>query len=115
MYEFSTPKTKKYKKLTSTYNLRVRQKLTNIEEFSDLIENAMYDTHKGIYLPLTLNFKLSQVVSNFNCELYLRMLRLPVNLFKRSKRPAFDDKIALTGMDYLYREYKFTGKGGQML
>jgi hypothetical protein len=115
MYEFSTPKSKKYRKTTNFYSLRIRQKLTNIEEFSDIIENSMYDTHKGIYLPLTLHFKLSQIISNTKFELYLRMIRLPINLFKRMKRPAFDDKIVLVGMDYLYREYKFTGKGGQLL
>jgi len=99
MYEFTTPKTKKYKKLIYGFGIRIRQKFSIVQEFSDLIDAQMYDTYKGIYLPLTLHFQLSRLTSFFEAETYFRMQQLPVNFFRRTKRPAFDDKTVLEGMD----------------
>lgn len=104
MLEFETPKTRKWKKFTKIYNLRIRQKFTLIPEHQDLIESSMHDSHKGIYLPLTINFQLSKFHTNYENEIYFRMLRLPISLFKRKAKPAFDDKISFEGVHYLYAE-----------
>lgn len=80
MYEFPTPRSRKRSRLIKSFNLRVRQKLGIVEEFNDLIENSMYDTHKGIYIPLFLHFNLIKFVPNKLGEIYLRMKRLPMNL-----------------------------------
>jgi hypothetical protein len=93
LYEFVTPKFRK-KRLTNSYALRIRDKLSINLEYIDLIENIMYDTHKGIYLPLTVHFILANVFSNCNNETYLRMLRVPASLYHRRPRPAFDDRPA---------------------
>lgn len=104
MQDLMTPKSKKTQDRTNTYTLRVRQKLTVVEDFEDLVENSMRDSHKGVYLPLSVNFKLSSPATSSTLETYLRMLRIPVSLFRRKKRPAFDDKVVFVGMEALYRQ-----------
>jgi hypothetical protein len=108
MYEFSTPSSKKYSNLLNVFNLRIRQRFYGVEEFKDLIEPSMYDMYKGIYLPLSLHFQLSKIISNISSEIYLRMLRLPINLFKRIKRPAFDDKVSLEGIENLFIDTRYS-------
>ena len=52
----------------------------------------MYDTHKGVFLPLEINFQLNSK-SHLNNETTLRALHLPINLYKRRMRPAYDDAV----------------------
>jgi len=94
MFEFETPKIHK-SIIINNYSLRVRQKFALNPEFEDLVENFMYDTHRGIYLPLTVHFKLKNSTSSFIDEIYLRMLRIPFSLYSRRARPAFDDRPSL--------------------
>jgi hypothetical protein len=103
MQDFSTPKSRKSMWLMS-HTLRIRQKFTIIDSFEDLIENVMYDTNKGIYLPLTLHFNLKNAAKSSVVETYLRMLQLPISLFLRKPRPAFDDKVVFSGLEQLYRD-----------
>jgi len=91
---FKTPKFHKHKrrKVAQNYTLRVRQKFNIIEDFYDLVAPVMHDTHKGYYLPLTIHLKLRKDSSHFNNETYLRMLRLPILMYRRKARLVFDDK-----------------------
>jgi len=90
---FKTIKTHKFHKKTNNYTLRIKQKLGSFNEFSDLVENSMYDTHRGVYLPLTIHFIFSTQSSQFLNESYFRMLKFPINFYRRKSRPAFDDAI----------------------
>jgi hypothetical protein len=91
MPEFTTLKTKKKGKSGNSYTFRFREKFTMVEDFDDLVEAVMYDTHKGIYLPLTMHLLLKRKVPHLFNETYLRMLRIPVTMHRRRPRPAFDD------------------------
>ena len=51
----------------------------------------MYNNHKGIFLPMSIHLVFNKSMNHVQNENYLRMLRLPVNLFNRRSRPAFDD------------------------
>ncbi len=76
-----------------SYTLRVRQKFSYYDEFDDLISNQMYDSYKGVFLPLNININFNNSKSHINNETYLRLIHLPINLFKRHPRPAFDDSV----------------------
>lgn len=97
MKDFKTPKYRKIKNSQLVYDIsmRVREKLTGFT-FSDLVEPIMLDTHRGIFLPLSLHFKFENKISYTSVESYLRAFRLPLSFFKRHKRPAFDDKISFS-------------------
>jgi len=84
-------KTKKKAKSANAYTFRFREKLTMVEDFDDLVESIMYDTHKGIYLPITMHLLFNKTMPHFFNETYLRMLRIPLTMHKRRPRPAFDD------------------------
>lgn len=92
--DFKTPKFNKGKnQLNNVYSLRLRHKLGSFDDFNDLISTVMHDSYKGIFLPLTAHFQLNQKSSHMRNETYLRMLRLPVTMYKRHMKPAFDDKV----------------------
>jgi hypothetical protein len=90
MPDFTTPKLKR-KKLKENYSLRIRQKLFDFGDFGDLLEQVMYDTHRGVFLPLQIHFLLQRTKSYMLNESYLRMARIPFHFYKRRCRPAFDD------------------------
>lgn len=62
----------------NSYSLRFRYKIGYFDEFIDLLESTFYNTHKGIYLPLTLNFKFNKIESITFHEFFLRMIRIPI-------------------------------------
>lgn len=103
MQDLMTPKSKKRGNL-NVFTLRLRQKFITVEEFEEILESNMYESHKGIYLPLTLHFHLVKQVTPSTLEIYLRMLRLPINLHRRKPRPAYDDKVVFSGLEELYRQ-----------
>jgi len=90
--DFRTPKWHKNSKGYS-YTFRIRQKFTYFDEINDLISNQMYDSHKGIFLPLNFNLQLKDSFSHSNNEIYMRLVHFPISLFKRRPRPAYDDSI----------------------
>jgi len=89
---FKTPKWHKSGQAFS-YTLRLRQKFNYYDEFEDLLSNQMYDSYRGVFLPLNININFNNSTSHTNNEIYLRSVHLPVNLFKRRPRPAFDDSV----------------------
>lgn len=92
LMDFKTPKWQKNNSAFS-YTLRIRQKFSYYDEFDDLINNQMYDSYKGIFLPLNININFNNSFSHINNEIYLRLIHLPINMFKRRPRPAFDDSV----------------------
>jgi len=92
LMDFKTPKWHK-NNAAHSYTLRIRQKFSYYDEFDDLISNQMYDNYKGIFLPLNININFNNSISHINNEIYLRLVHLPINLFKRRARPAFDDSV----------------------
>lgn len=85
-------KTLKFRKpAIHSYSLRLKQKLTPLVDFEDLISPSMYDTHRGVFLPLTSHFNLQSAINHLISEHYLRMLRIPFNFYVKRKSPAFDD------------------------
>ena len=91
--DFKTIKFKKSTQYVNNYTLRIRQKLGIFIEFDNLVEANMYDTFRGVYLPLTIHFKFNTQYPQIWNENYLRMLKLPLNLYKFKFRPAFDDAV----------------------
>lgn len=93
--DFQSPKFKK--PATQSYSLRLNQKFNPLVDFEDLVDSEMFDTHKGVFLPLTLHFSL---VAYNNCnnagQHYLRMLRLPLTFYRKHAAPAFDDPVTFT-------------------
>ena len=75
------------------YTFRIRQKLISYDNLDAITTSTMYDTFKGVFLPLTFHFKFKTLNPHSVNESYLRLFRLPINLFKRYRRPAFDDKV----------------------
>jgi hypothetical protein len=63
--------------------MRIKKKINFSKEFEDLIEFSYYNSYKGAFLPLTINFNLKKGCLSLNNEHYLRMLRLPLTLYKR--------------------------------
>lgn len=92
LLDFKTPKWHK-NNIAHSYTLRIRQKFTYYDEFDDLISNQMYDSYKGIFLPLNINLNFNNSTSHINNEIFLRLIHLPVIMFKRRARPAFDDSV----------------------
>jgi len=93
--EFKTPKWKKaVKSLAKSYTLRLRYKMQDFDDFVDLLEPVMYDSHRGMFLPLAVHFNWSRPSSYTIGEAYFRMLRLPISMFTRRFRPAFDDSVS---------------------
>jgi len=92
--DFKTIKAKKSIKSANSYTIRIRQKLGYFDDFIGFIEASMYDTHRGVYLPLTTHLIFSSCSPHTWNEGYLRLLKIPVNLFKRNLRPAFDDAVS---------------------
>jgi hypothetical protein len=86
MSEFSVLKTRKGPLLNSTksLNIRLRKKLGAQQEFSGLVNLNMQDTYRGIYLPLTISLVFKESIRYSLLENYLRMVRLPLVLFRRS-------------------------------
>jgi ribosomal protein L5 len=87
--DFKTPKFKKPS--TSNYSLRLKQKFAPLLDFEELVSPSMYDTHKGIFLPISAHFSFKNSAGHQVSEHYLRMLRLPFNFYSKRKAPAFDD------------------------
>ena len=87
--DFKTPKFRK--PTNSSYTVRLKQKFTPLVEFEELVSSAMYDTHKGIFLPLSVHLNFINRVGHQVGEQYLRMLRLPFTFYSKRKAPAFDD------------------------
>jgi hypothetical protein len=92
MFEFSVAKIRKGNKTRSvkSVNLRFRKKIGSQIEFSSLVNSNMQDTYRGIYLPLTLSLIFNEFNRYSVIENYLRMIRLPVLLFRRGARQIFD-------------------------
>lgn len=67
-----------------------------VDELDDLIESFMLDTHKGIYLPMTVHFQLIQSVNHFIGETLIRAFRIPIHFYKKRSKPAFDDVIKIS-------------------
>jgi len=65
MLEISTPKAFKTDLLTNSYSLRLRQRLTAVDDFEEIVESKMYSTFKGIYIPFTVHFILSKHIKYF--------------------------------------------------
>lgn len=91
--DFLTPKWRKNNKSFS-YTLRLRHKFLSYDVFDILTSASMYDTHKGVFLPLSIHFNFTELNSHLINEGYLHIFRLPISLYKRRYRPAFDDKIS---------------------
>lgn len=91
--DFKTPKWKK-NNTSHSYTLRIRQRFTYYDEFEDLISNQMHEGHKGVFLPLDININFTGSQSHVSNEIYLRLIHLPVSMFKRKLRPAFDDSVS---------------------
>jgi hypothetical protein len=87
--DFKTPKFKKPS--TANYTMRLKQKFTPLIEFEELVSSNMYDTHKGIFLPLSVHLNFLSPTTHQVGEQYVRMLRLPFNFYSKRKAPAFDD------------------------
>lgn len=92
--DFSTPKLRK-----PTYNnyiFTIKQKFAPLPEFEDLVSSAMYDEHRGVFLPLSIHLLFGKTVTTRlqTAAHYLRMLRLPFNFYSKAKAPAFDDAVA---------------------
>ena len=54
----------------------------------------MFDTHRGVYLPLSIHIELTKSDSQNYNEMCLRLCRLPINIYKKHYRPAFDDAVS---------------------
>lgn len=93
--DFLTPKWKKNNK-TLSYTLRLRHKFLTYDVFDILTSATMYDTHKGVFLPLSIHINFRTLNPHALNEGYLHMFRLPISLYKRRFRPAFDDKISFS-------------------
>jgi hypothetical protein len=93
MIDFKTPKFHR-PSLANNYMLRVRQKFTPLLDFETLVDQAMFESHKGVYLPLTAHFGFLSSDPYIN-EQYLRVFRLPFNFYVKRQVPAFDDPINL--------------------
>jgi hypothetical protein len=93
MSDLKTPKVKKGGLRTNNFTIRFRQKLKAFKDFEDLLDPVFYDTHKGVYLPLTIHFIFSDKNFGLNNQNYLRMLKLPLYMYKKDKPPAFDDSV----------------------
>lgn len=87
--DFRTPKFRRPE--NNNYSLRLRQKFTPLVDFEDLVSSEMFDSHRGIFLPLTAHFYLGGPVPGQVAETYLRILRLPFTFYARRPAPAFDD------------------------
>ena len=78
---------------SKSYTLRIRHKFNSLDDFDDLVDPIMHDSHKGIFLPLTIHFIYNKLFSHAFNENFFRMLRVPICLFRRRFRPAFDDHV----------------------
>jgi hypothetical protein len=89
--DFRTPKLRR--PTSNNFQLRLRQKISPLADFADLVEPSMFDDYRGVFLPLTVHFifKNIQFVTSQTRVAYLRMLRLPFNFYKVRVAPAFDD------------------------
>lgn len=93
--DFQSPKFKK--PATRNYTLRLNQKFNPLVDFEDLVDSEMFDTHKGVFLPLTVHFNLTGHEKYHQPgEHYLRMLRLPLAFHRKRPAPAFDDPAVFT-------------------
>jgi len=91
---YKTPKWRKNLQ-SSSYSMRIRQKYAIYEDFEDLVDPILYDSYKGIYLPLTIHFQFYQgASSHMMCENYLRSVKIPASFYTRKPRPAYDDQIS---------------------
>lgn len=87
--DFQTPKFKKPAALN--YTIRLKRRFNPLIEFEELVSESMYDTHKGVFLPLSIHINFQNPSNHLISEQYLRMLRLPFNFYSRREVPAFDD------------------------
>ena len=87
--DFRTPKFKK--PAGGSYSIKLKQKFTPLPDFEDLVSQDMYDSHRGIFLPLSVHFIILNKSYQQIDETYMRMLRIPFNFYVRRSAPAFDD------------------------
>lgn len=88
--DFQSPKFKK--PATRNYTLRLNQRFNPLVDFEDLLDAELFDTHRGVFLPVTLHLNLAAHKKYHQLsEHYLRMLRLPLAFYKKHQAPAFDD------------------------
>jgi hypothetical protein len=91
--DFKTPKWRKGG-ASRSYALRIRQKFMYYDQFEDLITNQMHDSYRGVFLPLNVSVIFATPQPHSINEICLRSMHLPVSLFKRNPRPAFDDPVS---------------------
>jgi len=82
-----------HKPESSNFTLRLKQKFTPLTDFEELVNLNMYNTHKGIFLPLTVHFNLVNTGYHQVNEQYLRMLKLPFIFYVKRPAPALDDFV----------------------
>jgi hypothetical protein len=92
--DFATPKLRRPS--YNNYILRLKQKFSPLPDFEDLLSSAMYDEHRGIFLPLNMHLLFGKTAATryHTGSHYLRMLRLPFNFYSKRPAPAFDDLAA---------------------
>lgn len=88
MFELGTSKIREGRASVraKSINIRLRKKLGAQTEFANLVSATMQDTYRGIYLPLTISLIFKEFTRYTLVENYLRMIRLPLILFRRGSR-----------------------------
>ena len=87
--DFRTPKFQKPN--CSSYTIKLKQKFTPLTDFEDLVSSDMFDSHRGVFLPLSVHLSFDKNLPVQAAETYLRALRIPLHFYTRHPAPAFDD------------------------
>lgn len=96
MKDYKTPKFHKAKRLAKSIAMKNRQRFSDYVDTDDIVEPVMHDTHRGVYLPLTIHFQFAREASYNRAENIMRIFRIPLSISKRRKRKAFDDRVSFT-------------------
>jgi len=88
--DFRTPKMHRPHS-PGNYSLRIREKLSPLVDFDDLASQSMLESYRGVYLPLSVHLDVTNKISCYLAEHYLRMFRLPFQFYRKHPAPAFDD------------------------
>jgi len=92
IFDYKTPKLRKHLE-SKSYTIRFRHKFMQISEFHDWVEPFMYNKHKAIFLPITVNYIFQFIENHLVNETYLRMMQIPLILYRKKVRAAFDDRF----------------------
>ena len=93
MNDFLTSKWLKRRTNVQTFTFRIRQRLSFFDGIEDLTEYQMHTEYRGVYLPLSIIFQLVELKTYLESESFLYMMRVPIILFRRKPKPAFDDLV----------------------